>query len=75
MMLKKNTFSYVLIEDKFEKNGFYNIKNNYMNFYVIYEDYVVEEFNYNNKVECKLGNCKDSEEMVNLLLEEYKQLK
>lgn len=73
--VKKNTFSYVLIEDKFEKNGFYNIKNNYMNFYVIYEDYVVEEFNYNNKVECKLGNCKDSEEMVNLLLEEYKQLK
>ena len=74
--VEKNIFSYTLIEDEFEKNGFYNIKNNYMNFYVVYEDYVVEEFVYiNDKIDCKLGKCKDSEEMVNLLLEEYKQLK
>lgn len=74
--VEKNIFSYTLIEDEFEKDGFYNIRNNYMNFYVVYEDYIVEEFIYDNeKIHCKLGKCKDSEEMINLLLEEYKKLK
>lgn len=74
--VEKNIFSYALIEDEFEKNGFYNIQKNYMNFYVVYEDYIVEDFTFvNDKIDCKLGKCKDSEEMVNLLLEEYKKLK
>lgn len=72
----KNIFSYKLIEGEFEKNALYNINGNSIDFYVMYQDYIVEKFVYiNDKVECKLGKCKDSEEMVTLLLEEYKKLK
>lgn len=74
--LKNNVFSYVLIEEEFHKNGYYNLYNNEMFFDILYDDYVIEKFNYNgDKVECELGKCKDSEYMINLLLVEYKKLK
>lgn len=74
--VEKNILSYELIEDDFEKNGVYNVSKNYMNFYVVYEDYIVEEFTFvNDKVDCNLGKCKNSDEMINLLLDEYKKLK
>ena len=73
---EKKVFSYEMIQDDFEKKGIYYVEENFMNFYVIYEDYEIENFTYSNdKIECKLGKCKDSETMINLLLKEYKNLK
>lgn len=74
--VEQNIFSYKFFEDEFEKKCIYDIDKNIIYFYVEYEDYIVEEFIYDNeKIDCKLGKCKDSEEMINLLLEEYKKLK
>ena len=74
--IDKNTFSYIFTDGDFVKNGVYYVNENKNYFYVIYNDYIIEEFTYENQdVNCKLGKCKNSEEMINLLLEEYKKLK
>ncbi len=73
--IDKMIFSYVLVEDDLIKNGIYDINSDEKYFFVTYEDYTIEEFVYDEKVDCKLGKCKDSERMVKLLMDEYKKLK
>lgn len=74
--VEQNIFSYKFVEDEFEKNCIYDIEKKTIYFYVEYEGYEIEKFTYDNeKVNCLLGKCKDSKDMVNLLLEEYKKLK
>lgn len=74
--VEQNIFSYKFVEDEFEKNCIYDIEKNTIYFYVEYEGYEIEKFTYDNeKVNCLLGKCKDSKDMINLLLEEYKKLK
>ena len=74
--VEQNIFSYEFFEDEFEKNCIYDIDKNIIYFYVEYEGYEIEKFTYDNeKVNCLLGKCKDSKDMINLLLEEYKKLK
>ena len=74
--VEQNVFSYEFVEDEFEKNCIYDIEKNTIYFYVEYEGYEIEKFTYDNeKVNCLLGKCKDSKNMIDLLLEEYKKLK
>ena len=74
--LSKNEFSYYFRDDDFEKMAIYNIKSEVGYFYTYYDDYVIEEFIYqDDKMNCTLGKCSDSERMISLLLDEYKKLK
>lgn len=74
--LSKNEFSYIYKDEKLEKMAIYNIKSEVGYFYTYYDDYVIEEFIYqNDKMSCTLGKCNDSEKMISLLLEEYRKLK
>ncbi|MGN1370842.1 MAG: multiprotein-bridging factor 1 family protein [Candidatus Coprovivens sp.] len=74
--LTKNEFSYYFIDNDFEKMAIYHIDSEIGYFYTYYDDYVIEEFIYqDDKMNCTLGKCNDSEKMISLLTDEYKKLK
>ena len=74
--LSKNEFSYYFRDNDFEKMAIYHIDSEVGYFYTYYDDYVIEEFIYqDDKMNCTLGKCNDSEKMISLLIDEYKKLK
>lgn len=74
--ISKNEFSYLLKNEKIEKMAIYNVESKVGYFYTYYDEYVIEEFIYQDgKISCSLGKCSESEDLVSLLLDEYKKLK
>lgn len=72
----KKEFSYIVNDDKLEKMAIYDVDSKVGYFYIYYDDYIVEEFIYkDDNITCTLGKCKDSEEMISLLFDEYNKLK